>query len=158
MAAVFYSPSPDKSIFKGDFAISTAIKIPFLNTLIGSASMAIITEVSVENSENIQYFLTFDDVISYFYFGSGLGNITVRGMFFMNCDGSMPGLEKYYQVIGANRGKPVEISAGSATFQAVINNFSVVSSAEPTMSIDFQISMSIIKSTLTPVQFTNKCG
>lgn len=124
--------------------MSTAIKVPFLNELIGKDAMAIVTDIGIENTENIQYFLTFDDIVSYFYFGSGLGNITIRGMLFMNCEGTMPGMEKYYQVIGKNRGKAILISAGGIAFKAVINSFSLSSSAEPTMSADFQINLTII--------------
>lgn len=159
MAAVFYSPSQDKSLFKGDFAVTTAIRIPFLESLIGKDAMAIVTDISVENSENIQYFLTFDDVVSYFYFGSGLGNIVIRGMMFLNCDGVMPGMEKFYETIGEQRGVEQLISIGKVTFKALINNFSTSSSAEPTMTTEFQISLTIIeqKGMSKPV-FKNSCS
>lgn len=145
MAAVFYSPSEGRSIFKGNFQAFTSISIPKFNDLVGVNAMSIITDVSIENNETIQYFLTFDDVVHYFYFGKGLGNITIRGMMFMNCAGNTPGFNKFYNIIGNNRGRQIDISiAGVPAFKAVITNFGHSTTSDPVPVTEFQISLAIV--------------
>src|SRR5579859_7439346 len=48
----------------------------------------IVSEVLFQNKDTIQYFLTFDDLVSYFYFGKGLGSMVISGSIISSCNGS----------------------------------------------------------------------
>jgi len=157
MAAIFYQYNPDKSIFKGGLHVNTTIRVPFLNALVGTNGLAIINEVSVSNSDTVQYFMSFDDLISYFYFGKGLGSITISGTMFTNCDGYAPGVDIFYNQIARFRGKEVPISFGNAVFTGVINSFQTSAQAEPAGTIEFAIGLTIINHTLPVTTFTPLC-
>lgn len=157
MAAIFYNLGDDKVIFKGGFTVNTSVRIPFLNNLIGANALTIITSVSVQNNDTIQFFLTFDDLISYFYFGKGLGNITVSGKIFSSCDGSMPGIDIFYNQVGAFRGRTVAISFGNAVFSGVITSFSTGAQADPDNTVDFSITLNVINHSLPSPNFQPLC-
>ena len=75
MAAIFYtSPINNQTIFKNGMSINNSLSLPFMNNILGGSGMLIITEVTMQHRETVQYFLTFDDFISYYYFGRGLGS------------------------------------------------------------------------------------
>ena len=149
MAAVFYTYDTGRDIFKAGITFSNVVRIfgsnggDFFAGIIGSPGMAIITNVQVNNSDIIQYFMTFDDVINYFYFGKGLGTMTVNGMIFSNCDGNMPGVGRFYARVAANRGREVVVSLGGAVFKGVISNFSTSTLADPEPVTEFQLTISM---------------
>ena len=154
MAAVYYTYDTGRDIFKSGITFSNVVRIfgsnggDFFAGLINGPGMAIVTSVQVNNSDIIQYFMTFDDVISYFYFGKGLGTMTISGMLFTNCDGNMPGVGRLYSRIAANRGREIVISLGGATFKGVISNFSTTTVADPEPVTEFQITVSMISHSL----------
>jgi hypothetical protein len=170
LAAIFYNPNPNTVMFKGNFPVSNIVKIEgFDNALspdrtgpgipLGSKlSLSIITDVSIDNSETVQYFLTFDDVINYFYFGKGLGTITINGMLFSDCDGNVPGVNAFYEIISNKRGQPMTVSLGAYGFTGIISNYRTAVAADPTMLIEFQLTLTIISHTLRPPIFNPACG
>lgn len=152
MAAVFVDISPGRSLFKGDVSVVSAVGIDFMNGFVGPDTMAIITSVSTNNTETIQYFLSFDDVINYFYFGKGLGSLTISGLIFSDCYGRMGGVDSlYFDAIGKARGKVVSVSIGRAVFRCVIQNFTTEVQVQDTYLTAFSINLSIIDHNLPSI-------
>jgi hypothetical protein len=164
MAAVFYVYDKDKDIFKSGVTFSNVVRIfeengnDFFASMLGDPGMCIITNVAINNTDVVQYFLSFDDAIQYFYFGKGLGSMSISGMFFANCDGYMPGIGTFYNKIGENRGKPVIISLGGTAFRGVINSFSTSTLADPEPITEFQIQLGMIHHEVgSPHNFKSVC-
>jgi hypothetical protein len=157
MAAVFYNSSQNESLFKGDIAVVNAVQIDFLKNFVGPASMAIITSVGAQNGDIFQYFITFDDVISYFYFGRGIGTITVSGIIFADCRGQMNGLNDFYVGgIGGARGRPVNVSIGRTVFRGVVSNFTTNTVADPNYMTEFTVTIQVLSHNI-PV-YVNAAG
>jgi hypothetical protein len=158
MAAVYYylptnslvnrsgTPGAAASLFGKGFPVNTSIRIPFLNNLTSQNGFAIVTEVGMQNKETIQYFLTFDDVISYFHFGKGLGSITISGILFSDCSNNFTGVDIFNQTIANLRGTTQSITFGSRHFWCVLSAFTVRASAEEGMqnTMEFNLQMEII--------------
>jgi hypothetical protein len=148
MATIYrYSDSTaggSQEVFKGGIQVLTAVKIPFLDALLAPSSLAIVTEVSMQNSETIQFFMTFDDVISWFYFGKGMGQMSVRGLLLTNEEGT-PGLPVLLQdVMKVTRGKAVQVSMGNAVFRCVMTGFNLNMSQDPSPVVEFTLNLSIV--------------
>ena len=147
MAAI-YRYTGDKEVFKGGVQILTAVKLPFLEELLAPKNLALITEVSMQNAETIQFFMTFDDVISWFYFGKGLGQMLVRGMLLINETGT-PGLSVLLQDVMKNtRGKSVQISIGNIVFRCVMTSFNLNMTQDPSPVVEFTLGLSIVSHNL----------
>ena len=160
MAAIFYAPTTSGSgttLFRTGLQVNTAVHVPFLNSIIGTSGFAIVTEVTIQNRDTIQYFLTFDDLISYFYFGKGLGSISINGLMFSDCNGYFKGINMFNSMISNIRGTTQNISFGNAVFSGVISNFTVRVSAEEANSVEFNLQLDVIDHTLTPPRFTSAC-
>lgn len=158
MAAIFYSPTQQPgTIFRSGVQVNTAIRVPFLDDLINSSGFAVITDVSVNNQDTVQFFMTFDDFISYFYFGKGLGDLTIRGNMFMDCSSNMPGLNRFYDKIADIRGTEVDVSCGNAVFTCVLVGFSTTTTAEPTNITEFTLQLRIIDHSLGRKNFNASC-
>lgn len=157
MAAIFYSPLIGPQVFQGGLTINTSVRVPFLSNLVGPGGFSIINAVTVQNGDTIQYFLTFDDFISYFYFGKGLGNMSIEGTMFMTCNGYSPGIDVFYNQISRFRGQAVDVSFGSAVFTGVISTFTTTAVAEPAGTIDFTVQLSIIDHSLAAPVFDPIC-
>lgn len=156
MAAIFYSPTFGRDVFRDGIQANTSVRVPFLNSLVGSSGFSIITDVSIQNSDTVQFFLTFDDLISYFYFGKGLGAITINGIMFTDCNGNVPGADVFYGQISRFRGVPVDISFGSAVFTGIISSFTTNSESE-FQTTSFSIALTIIDHSLQSATFTPLC-
>lgn len=157
MAAIFYNADTTTPVFAKGFQVNTSVRVDFLADMIGSASYAIITSVSVVNNDTVQFFQTFDDIIGHFYFGKGLGAITIGGLLFTNCDGEVPGVAKFYERIGQNRGKPINISFGKDVFTGVISSFSATAVAEPDNTVEWSIVLQMIDHSLPVVPVEPAC-
>lgn len=146
MAAAFVSLSSGESIFKSNFIANNVVSVDFLNSLMLNPKKAstIITDVSIDSEDTIQYILTFDDVVNWFHFGRGLGQINIRGMIFTDCDGKVPGLGLFHQAISRSRGKVVTISMGWITFDGLIQRFNTTLTADPAPVIEFSVSVTVI--------------
>jgi len=148
MAAIFYTSS-DNDIFRGNIPFKSPINISIMSNFLGnSENVSIITELSIQTSETLQYFLTFDDVIHYLFFGKGVGNINIAGILFSDCSGSLPGLGGFYNSIGSMRGNPTTVSIGNVVFKGIISSANVTVLSEPDTMAQFQIQLAMIDHSL----------
>jgi len=155
MAAIYHyapalhsRPSLYGEIFKGGIQVITAVKIPFLDNLLTPGNLAIITELSMQNSETVQFFMTFDDVISWFYFGKGLGQMSIRGLLLTN-EGGTPGLPILLRdVMKSTRGKSVQVSIGNTVFRSVMTSFTLNMTQDPSPVVEFTLGLNIVGHTL----------
>jgi hypothetical protein len=157
MAAIFYSINQATDVFRGGFQVNTSVRVPFLSNLVGPNGYAVVNSVSVNSVDTVQYFLTFDDLISYFYFGKGLGAMNISGLIFADCGGFMPGIDIFYSQIARWRGRTVDISFGSAVFRGVISNFTCTANAEPDNTVEWSVTLNIIDHSLPAANFTPLC-
>ena len=160
MAAIFYtSPINNQTIFKNGMSINNSLSLPFMNNILGAAGMLIITEVTMQHRETVQYFLTFDDFISYYYFGRGLGSLQISGMIFSDPTGYFGGLTQFTNMIGNIRGRSQNISFGNIVLTVVLNSFTLRASSDINMVnfIDFNLQMDIVGNSMTPPTFTSNC-
>jgi hypothetical protein len=159
MAAVFYKyAEKDNTIFKGSININENVHVGFLYDLVGPAGV-LINEVTVQHRDTIQYFLTFDDVINYFYFGKGLGSLNISGCILSDCNGNWPALHKLMNRIGSIRGKTVNVFIGGISFTAVLSSFTLRASADITSLhiVDFNFQLDIIDSSLPSAVIKTRC-
>ncbi len=152
MASIYhYNQSPTNEgaeLFRDGINVLTCVKIPFLETLLASENLAVITELSMQNNEVIQFFLTFDDAISWFYFGKGLGSLSLRGLL-LTCDEGTPGLPILLNdVMEKTRGQLVEISLGNTVFRCVMTSFNLSLSQDPSPVVEFNLALNIVGHTL----------
>lgn len=157
MAAVFFTPEIGKNVFQGGLHVNNSVSIPFLRNLIGPGSNMIITDVAVQNSDTIQFFLTFDDFISWFYFGKGLGTLSIRGMLLEDCNGNLPGINSLYQNIGRVRGTEQLISFGNVVFTGVLTTFTTTVSTEIANVANFELQLQIVDHSLPAKRFFSAC-
>lgn len=146
MAAVFYTLAPNVKFFQDSVPAITSVSIPFLRNLAG-VNDSVITEFAVRNTETIQFFLTFDDAISYFYYGKGLGEVNIGGLLFTDANGKLNGLQNYHDMIGRNRGKEIQISVGWMGLTCVLNGYNLDIVPDELLG-KFQLSLTVINHTL----------
>src|SRR5574343_108699 len=100
MGAIFFKPNESKGVFRGNFPVNYFVDCKQLNSLFSNTAaesyFTVVTDLGIENNETIQFFLSFDDFINYFYFGKGIGSIALSGMIFTDCVGNMPGLNNLF--------------------------------------------------------------
>lgn len=159
MAAFFHNSNGDgifkNSVGMGEIAISDAFDQ--LND--GSTgTLAIITDVAISARETVQFFQSFDDLISFYFFGKGLGAISLNLMFFLDCSGkspgsSAPGLDRLMTLLGSIRGTLTDFSVGSVTFSGVVTDFTVQVASEPETHYLVNINLGMTDHTLEQVNF-----
>ena len=155
MAAIYYYADGNRELFKGGINVLTAVKIPFLEKLLTPANLAIVSELSIRNSETIQFFMTFDDVISWFYFGKGMGQMSIRGLLLTNAGGT-PGLPVLLQDVMRNaRGNAVQVSLGTAVFRCVMTSFDLSMTQDPSPVVEFTLGLNIVGHNLPTRQQQN---
>ena len=148
MAAIYYysgsqTDSPHE-IFKDGIQVLTAVDIPFLKVLLAPKNLAIVTELSMQNSETIQFFMTFDDVISWFYFGKGMGQMSIRGLLLTSNAGT-PGLSVLLNdVMQATRGVMVPVSIGNMVFNCMMTSFNLSMTQDPSPVVEFTLALNIV--------------
>lgn len=156
MAAIYTYDTTGGELFRAGINVLSSIRLPFLDSLLYGApgagsTLTIITELSVQNSETIQFFLTFDDLVSWFYFGKGMGTMSIRGLMLTN-DSGTPGLPALLSSsMSRLRGRSVGASIGNAVFTCVMTNFSLHMTQDPSPVVDFTINLSIVDHSL-PVE------
>lgn len=121
---------PGNDLFGSGGSASHLVKIPAVDGVIGKAGLAIYDTVTFKFNDTIQYFLTFDDVIKYIFFGKGVGDIGVSGTLYCNQSGDLPGLNQLGGAIAKLRGKDVKLQLGSITVTAVLTSAEVSASSE----------------------------
>jgi hypothetical protein len=119
-----------------------------------------VNEVNLHHNDTIQYFLTFDDLIDYFYFGKGLGVMTINGMVFSNCYGEWTSINLLLQRLGSIRGSTQALQFGGVSFSGVLSAFSLRASAESanTHAVDFTLQMDLIANSLPSPRFPSPCN
>jgi len=167
MAAIFYNiPNSNTNVFKGGQTIYDSVHLGFLSSLIDSRSMVMISDVSMQNRDTIQYFLTFNDLVSYFYFGKGLGTLSISGFVLGSPDNldnptttSFPGMANLLSRIGRIRGKEVSVLFGGHIFWCVLSSFTFRANAEDQNinMIEFNLQLDIINHTLRSPTFNSYC-
>lgn len=156
MAAIFFQYT-DKGIFKNSIKPGgTLVQSDLLSGLDTSQYVTILTNVTIQHNETVQFFQSFGDLINYFYFGKGLGQIHMELMCFMNCT-TAPGLQKLWTAIGQNRGKEISVSMGPIFVKGVLMSFSVAAVAEPETHFMISIDLGMTDSNLTKANITGSC-
>lgn len=154
MAAVYYQYSSGTDIFNSGVTMgSSPVSSSILDSLISSSSLAILTDVSVQTQENIQFFASFDDVIKAFHFGKALGNLTISGMGFVGCSGELDGLDKFFDAVSNNRGVNVVCSIGKYSFTGLIvsSQAAIQDSMETGTIVNFAFNIAVTESTLQQI-------
>ena len=147
MAAVFYYLNPNVQVFKDHVQSVSVANVPALNRMLADGNQVALTELGAEHRDVIQYFLTFDDAISYFYYGKGLGALRIGGLIFPNADGNMPGMQEFHNTVGQYRGKAIPISLGALGMMVMLDSFSV-NLVPDDILVQFSMQCSIIDSTM----------
>lgn len=146
MAAIYHynnSATGSKEVFRSGINVLTSVRVPFLDNLLAPSNLAVITEMSIQTNETVQFFMTFDDAINWFYFGKGLGTLTLRGIL-LTCDDGTPGLPVLLDdVMRKTRGKSVDVSIGNAVFRCLMTSFNMNLSQDPSPVVEFNLSLSI---------------
>lgn len=147
MAAIFYEDKGE-AMFRPGVAVQSFIKVQFLDKLLGDdrkKAMLVLSSVEIQSNEVVQVFMTFDDVVKYFYFGKGVGQLNITGTIYStfdkDCKEEMSGTDMLYEAVDAVRGTLVKVSLGKVTFSGVISNFRTSTSAEPTLATEFSITI-----------------
>ena len=150
MATIFHYNTQGADIFKGGISVLSAVRIQFLQSLFENPNnLCVVTDLGIQNSETIQFFLTFDDMINWFYFGKGMGSMTIRGLLLTSDGGTPPGLLLLLsEGMSQLRGQQVSVSVGNATFVGVMSNFSLNLTQDPAPMVEFQINLNIVHHTL----------
>jgi hypothetical protein len=163
MAAYYYTLSSSNSdVFHGNQVVHHGINIPFLENLINANSMVIVNEVTIQNRDTVQYFLTFNDVVSWFYFGKGLGSLSVSGVVLAGCHSAandFPGVQDLYNAIGKIRGKAQTILFGGFSFKCVLSNYTFRANADEASvnMIDFNLQMEIVDHQIPGPSYNPSC-
>ena len=176
MGAIFHNYS-DKGMIKnsvggGAVPVSTDLFSGwFMFNQVQADYLTIITEVSITNNDVVQFFLSFDDFIHHYYFGKGVGQMRISGMFFTDCGGfftnagvvnaagGMPGLGHFYKVLGEKRGTVVTISTdGGMWFKGVLTDCTVTFVSEPETMASFTINLGMIDHSLINPGFKGGCS
>jgi hypothetical protein len=154
MAALFYNFSGD-SMFKNGIGSGGLMFCSDLDDFSGSSSnMSIVTDISVRVQDTIQFFQSFDDFIHYYYFGKGVGSITVNLLFFQDTSNSAPGVSKILQKLGEKRGKTTEVSLGNVAFTGVLTDFTLTAMSEPETHYAVSINFAMIDHKLPSANIT----
>ena len=148
MAAVYYQYQNNKDIFLKNVSMSTPVSVSGFPDP-GPGMLILTTGVGIETSETIQYFLTFDDVIDFMWFGKGVGSLVVSGMAFLDCSGSFNSLAAFYGWVASNRGKVVNVSlAGNTWFSGPVAGTSVNIMSEPDTYAEFTVHIAMTNHSL----------
>jgi hypothetical protein len=152
MAALYFYHSGNREVFRGGLQVLTSVRFDFLGDLLQPGNQAIITGLSVQAQDVVQFFLTFDDFISWFYFGKGLGTLQIQGLL-MTCgiDATFatPGLNVLLgDVMRRMRGKSVTVSLGNAAFSGVLTGLQLNMVQDPSPLVEFSLNLAIVNHTL----------
>jgi hypothetical protein len=106
------------------------VNVPSVDDIVGEGGLAVYDSVSVQINDTIQFFLTFDDVVKYVFFGKGIGNVVAEGTMYSGC-GGLPGLSKAASAVGGLRGHKVKVSLGGFAVEAILTSAQVSVIGEP---------------------------
>lgn len=144
MAAAFMTLEQGDLFKSGAGGAQSLISIPQVDSIVGQGGLAIYSSVSLQLSETIQYFLTFDDVIKFMHFGKGIGTVTVEGILFSDCSGDLPGMSRVSSAISGLRGQPQVLVIGKIPVAAVMTNVQINITGEPDTMGSFIFTFSVV--------------
>jgi hypothetical protein len=108
------------------------VSIPAVNDIVSSTgNLAVYDSVSVQVNDTIQFFLTFDDVVKYVFFGKGIGSVVAEGTMYSACGAGVPGLRACSAAVGQLRGKKLPMSLGGFAVSAIFTSAQVSVISEP---------------------------
>ncbi len=159
MGAVFYKLS-NNNIFKaggggGQIVHSNAL----FSGLLGEASqLTLLVRMSIQCNENIQFFQSFDDVIHHYYFGKGVGQISMDLLCFLECGNtSAPGLHTLWGALGKVRGKEIDVAFDGIVVSGVLMDFTINAVSEPETHYIICINLGMTKNGLPSVSIPGAC-
>lgn len=156
MAAVFVKL--DNDIFMTTAGSPTSfVKCDLIDSSIGSDQFMLLTNFQTTFNEVVQFFQSFDDLIHYYYFGKGLGQIRFDLMAFFNCEGTAPGLKTLYTSIGSKRGKKITLDFMNIHVEGILMEFTIAATAEPLPHFQISITLGMTDSNLTPPNIPGGC-
>lgn len=120
------------------------VRIPTVDTIVGSGGLAVYSNVSFQINETMQYFLAFDDVIKFIHFGKGVGNVTAEGILYCDCSGGLPGLPRATAAISSLRGRPVQLGLGPYTVTGVLTTATISAMADQDTFGQFSFSFAVV--------------
>lgn len=160
MAALFFKYT-DTGIFKNSVgAGGKIVNSDLLEGIVDTPdAVTILTSVSITHNETVQFFQSFGDLVHYFYFGRGLGQIHLELMCFLDCKSkdSAPGLKKIWDKIGEKRGKKIDLTFDAVTVSGVLTNFNISVVAEPETHFIISLDLGMIESNLPNANITGSC-
>jgi len=150
MAVLFYTyGDSSKDIFRqGLSSGAVPAKMDLFSDLVSKENLLIITSVSIVTAETNQFFMTFDDMIHFYHFGKGVGQIAIAGMIFGDCDGSFPGAKAFYDAVMEARGTEQICSAGGNTFTGVLTDSTVEYLSDPITYVQFSANFAMTDNSL----------
>ena len=144
MSAHFITREVGKDLFKTG-GTTGLIVIPELDNLADDLELVTIyNSVAVQLNETLQYFLTFDDVIKFIWFGKGVGSLVVDGTMYSDCDGDIPSLHRINETISSMRGELLQAQVGSMTLDVILAGVQVTTVPDPDTLANFQFNLSIV--------------
>jgi hypothetical protein len=122
------------------------VTIPAVDDIVSSkGNLAIYDSVSIQINDTIQFFLTFDDVVKYVFFGKGIGSVVVEGTMYSMCaGGGIPGLKACASAVGDLRGQKVDVSLGEFAVSAIFTSAQVSVISEPDIMGRFVFNLAAI--------------
>jgi hypothetical protein len=144
MPAAFFSLGAN-DVFKQNIGNGQAlVTIPEVDKIVERDGLAIYNNVSLQLSETIQYFLSFDDVIKFIHFGKGVGALVVDGTLFGDCYGNIPGLNKFRAAVTELRGEEQIVTIGGMVVTAIMTQAQVSLVGDPDTMAQFNFTFSIV--------------
>lgn len=159
MAALFFKYN-NSGIFKNSVGPGGKIvECDLLDGVLDSdTNITVLTAFSVTHNETVQFFQSFGDMVHYFYFGRGVGQIHFDLMCFLGCSSDKaPGLQTLWDKLGSNRGKKVNLHFDSVTVSGILMSFTITAQAEPETHYIISIDLGMIDSKLAKANVTGSC-
>lgn len=151
MAAIYQYAGGGRELFRGGTQVLTSVEFDFLQGLLPPASRIMVTSLTVQTQDVVQYFLSFDDLISWFYFGAGLGTMQVGGIV-LSCGDAAGGTGGLSRLLGElmrrMRGRAVTVSVGNAAFFGVLNGLNLSLVQDPAPVVEFTLALTMTGHTL----------
>lgn len=120
------------------------VSIPAVDNIVGGSNLAVYDSVSVQINDTIQFFLTFDDVVKYVFFGKGIGSVVAEGTMYSTCGGGIPALRSCAAAVGSLRGRKVSVSIGGFAVSAIFTSAQVSVISEPDVMGKFVFNLAAI--------------
>jgi hypothetical protein len=120
------------------------VSIPAVDSIVGGGNLAVYDSVSIQINDTIQFFLTFDDVVKYVFFGKGIGSVVAEGTMYSTCGGGIPALRACASAVGSLRGAKVSVSIGGFAVSAIFTSAQVSVISEPDVMGKFVFNLAAI--------------